>query len=174
VCFEAIRLLIQNSLRPLRTIRFIAWSGHELGDGHANGALEYIRLHEKEMENHVLAYESDKVAKNFNGFGFTGGAKGYNLIKMVSNIFFKDPGAHIITRNKGEMPHTVVLNKNYRIPIMKNFVGDHHEENYVNNYHHSPTININELKADDLDRQIAYIASMFYILADVPWRLPRD
>ena len=26
-CFEAMRLIMQNQLRPKRTIRFIAWSG---------------------------------------------------------------------------------------------------------------------------------------------------
>jgi carboxypeptidase Q len=26
-CFEAMRLLLKNNLRPKRTIRFIAWSG---------------------------------------------------------------------------------------------------------------------------------------------------
>ena len=37
-CFEAMRLIKQNKLKPKRTIRFIAWSGQEWG-GPQNGAL---------------------------------------------------------------------------------------------------------------------------------------
>lgn len=38
-CFDAMRLILKNGLRPKRTIRFIAWSGEEYGNvlsgGHA-------------------------------------------------------------------------------------------------------------------------------------------
>lgn len=36
-CYEALRLIAQNGLRPKRTIRFIAWSGEEYG-GLSSGA----------------------------------------------------------------------------------------------------------------------------------------
>lgn len=40
-CFEAMRLLLRNGLRPKRTIRFIAWSGEEWGDP-KNGNKAYL------------------------------------------------------------------------------------------------------------------------------------
>jgi carboxypeptidase Q len=43
-CFEAMRLLLKNGLRPKRTIRFIAWSGEEWGDP-KNGNKAYLAAH---------------------------------------------------------------------------------------------------------------------------------
>lgn len=43
-CFEAMRLILKNNLRPKRTIRFIAWSGEEWGDP-KNGARTYFLAH---------------------------------------------------------------------------------------------------------------------------------
>lgn len=43
-CFEAMRLLLRNGLRPKRTIRFIAWSGEEWGDP-KNGNKAYLAAH---------------------------------------------------------------------------------------------------------------------------------
>lgn len=41
VCFEAIRTLLKLKLRPKRTIRFIAWSGEEMGRPES-GANQYV------------------------------------------------------------------------------------------------------------------------------------
>ena len=42
--FQALRLINQLGLKPKRTIRFVAWSGQEMG-GANNGANSYVRQH---------------------------------------------------------------------------------------------------------------------------------
>ena len=54
-CFEAMRLIMKNNLRPKRTIRFIAWSGEEWG-GLLNGAHAYLLAHRDELKNHIVAF----------------------------------------------------------------------------------------------------------------------
>ena len=72
VCFEAVRMLIKLGLRPTRTIRFIAWTGEEFGDGEWKGAMAYAKLHKDELENHIVAFESDAGTTDLYGFGFSG------------------------------------------------------------------------------------------------------
>jgi carboxypeptidase Q len=59
-------------IKTKRTIRFIAWSGEEMGLPN-NGAEVYANNH-KDV-NHILAFESDAGTTKPYGFGFTGGKK---------------------------------------------------------------------------------------------------
>jgi carboxypeptidase Q len=75
VCLEALHVLASLGLRPKRTIRFIAWSGEEMGLP-GNGADQYMVKHASEIEHHVLAFESDEGTTKPYGFGFSGGPNG--------------------------------------------------------------------------------------------------
>ena len=44
VCLEALKVLKHLGIRPKRTIRFIAWSGEEMGMAN-NGAQYYAKTH---------------------------------------------------------------------------------------------------------------------------------
>ena len=68
-CFEAMRLLLKNGLRPRRTIRFIAWSGEEWG-GPNNGNKAYLKAHLKELGKHIVAFEDDEGSTRLYGFGY--------------------------------------------------------------------------------------------------------
>ena len=71
VCFEVLRTLLKLNLRPKRTLRFIAWSGEEFGADNS-GSQAYMRAHQNEMKNHILAFESDLGTTHLKGFGLTG------------------------------------------------------------------------------------------------------
>jgi carboxypeptidase Q len=174
VCYEAVRLLIQKGLKPLRTIRFIGWTGEEFGKGDSRGADNYAHFHQSEMEKHIVAFESDMGTMDVYGFGFTGGNKGYNLVKMISQIFFKGMKADLLRRNDGFSSDINPIYRKHKVPIMRTLNVDTKEmENYFT-YYHSAADSMNILNPDDLDRNVCAIASMFFILADVPWKLPRD
>lgn len=173
VCFEAVRLLINKGLTPLRTVRFVAWVGEEFGDQDSKGSLHYAKQHQSEMDNHIVAFESDLGTTDIFGFGYSGGAKGYNLVKMVSELFFREIGSNTLSRT-GVMSDTSPMFTNHKVPAMKNLVTDTPDNEFYFTYDHSAGDTVNVLNPDDMDRNVASIASMFYILADVPWRLPRD
>jgi carboxypeptidase Q len=174
VCFEAVRMLVKLGLRPKRTIRFIAWTGEEQGDGDTNGASAYVRMHEDEMENHLVAFESDSGTTDIYGFGYSGGRKGFNLLKIISTMYLKDIGASTLSKNDGVMADTHLMHDKYNIPVMRNLIKDTPDSEYYFTYHHSSGDSMNVLNPDDMDRNVAAIASMFYLIAEVPWRLPRD
>jgi len=174
VCFEAVRMLIKLGLRPRRTIRFIAWTGEEQGDGETKGATAYVRMHEEEMKNHIVAFESDAGTTDIYGFGYSGGAKGFNLLNIISSMYLQDIGASTIRKDDGVMVDTQLMHDKYDIPVMRNLIKDTPDSEYYFTYHHSAGDSMNVLNPDDMDRNVAAIASLFYIIADVPWRLPRD
>jgi carboxypeptidase Q len=173
VCYEAVRMLIKNGLRPKRTIRFIAWTGEEFGSK-GSGAEAYLESHKDEMDNHIVAFESDGGTTDIYGFGFNGGNKGYNLVWQVANLFLKEHNCSQIMKNHGGAADTAPLYERYKIPTMNNLVKDTADAQYYMSYHHSAGDSISVLNPDEMDRNAAAIASLFYILADVPWRLPRD
>src|SRR5690606_3133934 len=68
VAWEAVRLLKDLGLRPRRTIRVVLWTNEENG---LRGALAYRDSVAAEIENHVLAVESDGGVFAPVGFGVT-------------------------------------------------------------------------------------------------------
>lgn len=56
VTLEALRVIKELGIKPKRTIRFIAWSGEEMGQPD-KGAFQYAEKHKD--EKHVLALEND-------------------------------------------------------------------------------------------------------------------
>lgn len=79
VCLEALHVLAKLGLRPKRTIRFIAWSGEEMGLP-GRGAEAYALRHKDELAKHILAFESDEGTTKPYGFGFNGGSKATKII----------------------------------------------------------------------------------------------
>lgn len=57
VTLEALKVVADLNIRPLRTLRWIAWSGEEMGLPN-NGAIHYAENHGK-TEDHVVALEND-------------------------------------------------------------------------------------------------------------------
>jgi len=85
VCIEALRVMKVLGIKPRRTIRFIAWSGEEMGLPN-NGAEVYANVHKDDKT--VIAFESDEGTTKPYGFGFSGNAaatyffNNFNFIKV--------------------------------------------------------------------------------------------
>ena len=173
VCMEAVRVLLKLKLRPRRTIRFIAWAGEEFGD-YASGAGSYARLHEEELEKHILAFESDEGTTDIKGWGYSGGEKGFEIFENLNkNFLVQKFGTEKVVLGDGVMQDTKPL-YGKGIPVVRNLVEDTEDSKYYFSYHHSAGDTVNVLNQDDMDRNVAAIAAMFYIVADLPERLPRD
>lgn len=67
-CLEALKILKDLGIKAKRTIRFIAWSGEEMGLP-SNGAEYYATHHDN--EKHILVFESDLGSTKPYGFGVT-------------------------------------------------------------------------------------------------------
>jgi len=172
VCFEAVRLLLNLGLRPKRTIRFIAWSGEEMGQPE-RGAAQYVSTHIKEIEDHIITFESDEGTTKIYGFGFSGGSNGLKFIKNIAEKYLVAINASQIIENDGEMMDTAPLLA-LGVPAVRNEIVDNDTRDFYFSYHHSAGDTVDVLDADDMDSNVKAIASLFYIIADMDERFPRD
>ena len=173
VCMEAVRVLIKLNLRPKRTIRFIAWSGEEFGDKNSGGP-NYAKMHTNELDNHVIAFESDLGTTDIEGFGFSGGSNGFEIFKKINeNYLMKNLNLTRIENGDGVMQDTTPLYK-AGIPVVRNLIKDSPDSKFYFTYHHSGGDTVSILNKDDMDKNVAAIASLFYVIADMPEKFPRN
>lgn len=173
VCMEAVRTLIKLNLRPKRTIRFIAWSGEEMGDRNS-GAPSYVRRHQDELKNHIIAFESDSGTTNILGWGFSGGKNGFQIFENIHNNYLKNNlEMNKLVFGDGVMVDTEPLFGN-GIPVVRNLIEDTPDSANYFKVHHSAGDSVSVLSKEDMDKNVIAISSMFYILANIPERFPRD
>ena len=70
-------------LRPRRTIRVVLWTNEENG---LRGANAYRDAHMDEIDNHILAMESDAGVFKPSGFGFTGPQDAFAIIQEIGTL----------------------------------------------------------------------------------------
>ena len=172
VCFEAVRVLLKLGLRPKRTIRFIAWSGEEMNLPE-RGAAQYVVAHKNEIDDHIICFESDYGTTRIFGFGFSGGANGLKVINSIADKYLKAINASQIVANDGEMMDTAPLLA-LGVPTVRNEIVDTEDREYYFSFHHSAGDTVDVLDADDMDSNVKAIASLFFIIADMDERFPRD
>ncbi|UCF18462.1 MAG: M20/M25/M40 family metallo-hydrolase, partial [Gemmatimonadota bacterium] len=81
--WEAVRLMHALGLRPRRTVRVVLWTNEENG---LRGALTYRDTHRDEIDNHVLAIESDAGVFKPLGFGFGGSDAAYEIVGEIGTL----------------------------------------------------------------------------------------
>ena len=172
VCFEAVRILIKLGLRPKRTIRFVAWSGEEMGQPE-RGAAQYISTHAHELEDHIIAFESDEGTTKVYGFGFSGGPKGLKIITEIAEKYLGFINASKIIPNDGVMMDTAPLSA-IGVPTVRNETTDTPTHDYYFSYHHSAGDTVDVLDPEDMDGNVKAISSLFFIIANIEERFPRD
>ena len=161
--WEAIRLLKELGLQPKRTIRVVMWTNEENG---TRGGNAYRDDHLDELDDHILAIESDGGVFSPEGFGFTGSDAARTLVQDIANLlepigsnFIGDSGggAHI-----GPIMREGVPGMGLRVDGSKYFW-----------YHHTNADAIDKLDEDEFNRCVASMAIMAYVVADMDDRLPR-
>ncbi|MGI9175081.1 MAG: M28 family metallopeptidase [Rhodothermales bacterium] len=162
--WEAVRLMKKLGLRPRRTVRVVLWTNEENG---LRGGEAYRDQHESELENHVLAIESDAGTFKPTGFGFTGTPEAYAIVQEIGRLLAPIE-AGTITRGGGGAD--IGPMRPYGVPLMGLAVDS---EKYFW-YHHTPADTIDKLDPDELARCVAAMAVMSYVVAELPEGLPRD
>lgn len=160
----AVKVLIDLGLRPKRTIRFVAFAGEEFG---GYGGKQYAIDHEKELKNHIFAFESDMGC--FNPYGIyynTKSEEGFKIIEEITSLT-KKIGTNLVKHGGGGLDIGFIHEQG--VPMSSIIT---HNENYFN-YHHTKADRIEVLDADDLDLNVALIASLAYVIADMEETLPR-
>ena len=161
--WEALRLIKNMGLKPKRTIRCVLWTNEENG---SRGNKAYRDMYLDDLDNHILAIESDAGVFAPKGFGFTGSDKARKIISNIHELL-EPIGAQNISEG-GRAVDIAPLN-DLGVPVMSLKVDD---SKYFW-YHHSEADTFDKVDFKEFNRCIAAMATMAFVVADMPEKLPR-
>lgn len=165
----AAEAIIRAGVKPLRTIRFVLFTGEEQGD---DGSFNYVRVHRDEMANHIAAIVLDDGQGPVTGFALGGRSDLLSPVQIFADclkafgtlsvdddtVFDTDTGPFIL----GGLPG---------IGLQQNSP----EYEYT---HHSPVDTFDKVKPEVLSRDTTIMALTAFWIADrrdrlaAPW--PRE
>ena len=160
IMFEALALLNRLGLRPKRTIRVVLFTNEENG---GRGAKKYAEELGDQVENHVMAIESDSGGFAPRGFSVQGTQAAINDTKAITsllgelgikNIEEGFSGADIYKLGEKGVPALGL-----RVDGSKYF-----------DYHHTSADTLDKVNPRDLKKNIAAVAILAYVVADMPRR----
>ena len=161
--WRAVTLIKELGFRPRRTLRVVIWTNEENG---SRGSNNYRNEHFSELENHIVAIESDGGVFAPQGFGFTGSKEARKILYDIADLL--DPiGAGKIT-NWGRAPDIAILNDE-GVPVMSLNV----DNSKYFWYHHTSADTFDKVDYREFNNCIAAMAIMAYVVADMEEKLPR-
>ena len=163
VAWEAVRLMRRLGLRPRRTVRVVGWVNEENG---TRGGEAYRDAHRDQLDDHVLAIESDGGVFRPTGFGFTGSDSARAIVRQIGGLL-RRIGADSIEGGGGGTdigPITAL-----GVPSM----GLETDGPRYFWYHHTNADTPDKLDPREMAQCVAAMAVMAYVVADLPEKLPR-
>ena len=161
--WEAVRLIQRLGLKPRRTIRAVMWTNEENG---LRGGTGYRDAHIGELDNHILAIESDGGVFKPSGFGFSGSDEAYAMVSAVGRLLERIE-AGTIRRGGGGADIGPIMREG--VPGM----GLNVDGTRYFWYHHTDADTIDKLDPREVALSVAAMAVMAYVVADLPEPLPR-
>src|SRR5580658_3701501 len=157
----AAHLIVKLGLHPRRTLRVVFWTNEENGGA---GGLAYREWIGDRVSNHVAAIEMDGGAEKPTGFGITGRGDAQTILGKVRDIgkLLERIDAGSI-QSGGGGADIAPLMKDGVPGLAVRTVGTHYFD-----WHHSPADTADKVKPEDLRANIAAMAVMAFILADMP------
>lgn len=158
---EAASLIVKLDLHPRRTLRVVFWTNEENGGA---GGLAYREWVGDQIGNHVAAIEMDGGAEKPTGFGISGRGDAQTMLGKVRDI-----GKLLERIDAGSMQSggggadIAALMKDGVPGLAVRTVGTHYFD-----WHHSQADTVDKIKPEDLRANIAAMAVMAFILADMP------
>ena len=166
MAMEAINVLRRLDMIPRRTIRVVLWTNEENG---LAGGRQYAKDHADELANHVAAIESDSGGFRPTGYSIqcadelkqaTAVEQMRDILSLLVSLGADDVQIGRAGADVGPMsPAGVVL------------MGHDVEGSTYFDYHHSHADTVDKVDPEDFSRNIAVMATVAYILADMPQRI---
>lgn len=161
--WQAVKMMKELGIRPKRTIRVVMWTNEENG---MRGGNAYRDAHIDELDDHILAMESDAGVFKPTGFGFTGSDKAMSVLQDIGTLLYPIESG-IITKGGGGADIGPIMREG--VPGMGLSV----EGSKYFWYHHTNADTWDKLDKDEFNRCVATMAIISYVVADMEERLPR-
>lgn len=158
---EAAHLILEAGLRPRRTLRVVFWTNEENGGAGGQAYREWIG---EGVKNHVAAIEMDGGAERPLGFGLTANGDMQGMLARASEIGSLLRGIDAGSVQSGGGGADIA-------PLMRDGVPGFAVRTVGTRYfewHHTRADTIDKVNIEDLRANIAAMAVMAYVLADMP------
>ena len=167
IAMEAINVLRKLNMIPKRTIRVVLWTNEENG---LRGGKAYAEDHAGELDKHVAAIESDSGVFAPRGYGVQCKDKDRQSLAAdqmteILSLFSESLGP--LTAKTGFSGADVSPMKDAGVVLM----GHRVEGSTYFNYHHTHADTIDKVDPEELSQNVAVLATVAYILADMPHRI---
>jgi len=157
---QAVALIHKLGLKPRRTIRVVLWTDEEYG---SSGSIAYRKWVGPAIRNHVAAIEMDGGAEKPLGFGVAGEGP-LQRVKPIGKLLERI-GAGAITIGGGGADIAPLMKDG--VPgIAHRSVGTRYFE-----WHHTQADTIDKIKPEELRLNVAAMAVLAYVIADMPERV---
>ena len=165
MAMETAEILQRLHLRPMRTLRVIAWMDEETG---GSGSKAYTAEYSKDFPNCVAAIESDSGAAHPIGFEAKASPAAIDLLRPVQSVLMSigatlmqsspyPPGADIEAMSEAGVPALGVM------PDGRTYF----------NYHHTAADTLDKVVPGELRENAAAMAVLAYALTNMKDALPR-
>ncbi len=168
VSMETANLIQKLRLKPKRTIRVIAWMNEENGEA---GSKQYAKDHEKEIQNHFAAMETDGGAGHPMGVNMKANPEVKKMFAPVADIL-QESGAgilHLVEHCGADIEPLEKAGVPSFSPIQ--------DSRFYFNYHHTAADTLDKIVPKELAENSAVVAVAAYALANMEPRtlsgLPR-
>jgi carboxypeptidase Q len=161
----AARMIVQQDLRPRRTIRVVHYTAEETG---IHGGLAYLEAHRHELDRHVLALESD--SGSFAPRGFTVDATDAVINDLAARCapLARLAPEHWTVRRGGSGADIGPIVREGVVGVGHRVDGTHYFD-----VHHSGADTFEKIDPLDMARNVAAIAGLAYLVAE-PTARPGD
>ncbi len=160
-CLQAAALIKKLGLQPRRTLRVVFWTNEENGGA---GGKAYREWAGDTVKNHVAAIEMDGGAEKPAGFGVSAGANTPAYLARIHDIgsLLERVEAGSITAGGGGADISPLMHDG--VPgIGVHTVGTHYFD-----WHHTRADTTDKVKIEDFRLNVAAMAVLSYVLADMP------
>jgi hypothetical protein len=163
---ETINLLRKLGLVPRRTIRVVLWTNEENG---LSGGNTYVKEHADELGRHVAAIESDSGVARPIGFsvGHQDEARAAAALERVRDIVTLLAPIGVAQATAGGGGADIGPMRPHGVPLL----GLSADMSHYFDVHHTHADTLDKVSRAELDKHVAAMAVMAYVLADMPVRL---
>ncbi len=165
VTWEVARLMKKLGIQPRRTLRVVLFTNEENGLRGGNG---YLAAHKADAAQHVLALESDSGVFAPARLGFTGPDAARRIMSDIGSLL-TPLGLQDIGPGGGGADIGPIAQAG-RVPMMA-YQGD--ATRYFT-IHHTPADTVDRIAPEEVSKAAAAIATMVYVVADIPEALPKQ
>lgn len=157
---HALTLLRELGLAPRRTIRVVLFTNEENG---LRGAIGYAEGHAAELPNHVMALESDSGGFAPRGISVEGSEQAAAHVRDIIQLLAPIGATEVTTGHSGAdlipLVRAGVPSLGFMVDTSRYF-----------DYHHTDADTLDKVVPEDLARNVAAVATMAYVIADMPER----